>query len=102
MSQGVTAVQSLKAPFRKSALFSTPISEQLDEIHLPPDSWDCMSDDPIASLHYQLLLKSKSILTGYCHSQWHLEWLAAIVKPENKQRILWSELDIIFKYEDLY
>lgn len=38
VSQGVTAVQSLKAPFRKSALFSTPISEQLDEIHLPPDS----------------------------------------------------------------
>uniref|UniRef100_UPI0037E87279 sperm-associated antigen 8 n=1 Tax=Semicossyphus pulcher TaxID=241346 RepID=UPI0037E87279 len=30
--QGVTAVQSLKAPFRKSAQFSTPISERLDEL----------------------------------------------------------------------
>ncbi|XP_051267660.1 sperm associated antigen 8 [Dicentrarchus labrax] len=36
--QGVTAVQTLKAPFRKSALFSTPISERLDEIDLPPDN----------------------------------------------------------------
>ncbi|KAM7369315.1 hypothetical protein PAMP_013591 [Pampus punctatissimus] len=36
--QGVTAVGSLKAPFRKSALFSTPISERLDEIELPPDN----------------------------------------------------------------
>lgn len=37
VSQGVTAAQSLKAPFRKSALFSTPISERLDEIDLPPE-----------------------------------------------------------------
>ncbi|XP_071323122.1 sperm-associated antigen 8 isoform X1 [Trachinotus anak] len=36
--QGVTAVQTLKAPFRKSALFSTPISERLDEIEPPPDN----------------------------------------------------------------
>lgn len=36
--QGVTAIQTLSAPFRKSALFSTPISERLDEIDLPPDS----------------------------------------------------------------
>ncbi|KAM7393239.1 hypothetical protein PAMA_008067 [Pampus argenteus] len=36
--QGVTAVGTLKAPFRKSALFSTPISERLDEIELPPDN----------------------------------------------------------------
>ncbi|XP_037341528.2 sperm associated antigen 8 isoform X2 [Pungitius pungitius] len=36
--QGVTAVQNPKAPFRKSALFSTPISERLDEIELPPDN----------------------------------------------------------------
>ncbi|TKS84179.1 Sperm-associated antigen 8 [Collichthys lucidus] len=36
--QGVTAVHTLKAPFRKSALFSTPISERLDEIDLPPDN----------------------------------------------------------------
>ncbi|XP_070845760.1 sperm-associated antigen 8 [Chaetodon trifascialis] len=35
--QGVTAIRTLKAPFRKSALFSTPISERLDEIDLPPD-----------------------------------------------------------------
>ncbi|KAM8828876.1 sperm-associated antigen 8 isoform 2-T2 [Spinachia spinachia] len=35
--QGVTAVQNPKAPFRKSALFSTPINERLDEIDLPPD-----------------------------------------------------------------
>ncbi|XP_030599240.1 sperm-associated antigen 8 [Archocentrus centrarchus] len=36
--QGVTAAQSSRAPFRKSALFSTPISERLDETDLPPDS----------------------------------------------------------------
>ncbi|XP_073333526.1 sperm-associated antigen 8 [Pagrus major] len=36
--QGVTAVKTLKAPFRKSALFSTPISERLDEIDVPPDN----------------------------------------------------------------
>ncbi|XP_041816610.1 sperm associated antigen 8 [Chelmon rostratus] len=36
--QGVTAIQTLKAPFRKSALFSTPIRERLDEIDLPPDN----------------------------------------------------------------
>ncbi|XP_070707117.1 sperm-associated antigen 8 [Pempheris klunzingeri] len=36
--QGVTAVQTLKAPFRKSAMFSTPIGEQLDEMELPPDN----------------------------------------------------------------
>lgn len=36
--QGVTAVQNPKAPFRRSALFSTPISERLDEIELPPDN----------------------------------------------------------------
>ncbi|XP_029301065.1 sperm-associated antigen 8 [Cottoperca gobio] len=36
--QGATAVHTLKAPFRKSALFSTPISERLDEIELPPDN----------------------------------------------------------------
>ncbi|XP_068430464.1 sperm-associated antigen 8 [Clinocottus analis] len=36
--QGMTDVQNLKAPFRKSALFSTPISERLDEIELPPDN----------------------------------------------------------------
>ncbi|XP_022600119.1 sperm-associated antigen 8 [Seriola dumerili] len=35
--QGVTPVQTLKAPFRKSALFSTPISERLDEIEPPLD-----------------------------------------------------------------
>ncbi|XP_078128105.1 sperm-associated antigen 8 [Sander vitreus] len=37
-TQGVTAVKTLKAPFRKSAQFSTPISERLDEIELPPDN----------------------------------------------------------------
>ncbi|GAA6213801.1 sperm-associated antigen 8 isoform X1 [Lates japonicus] len=36
--QGVTAVQNLNAPFRKSALFSTPICERLDEIEPPPDN----------------------------------------------------------------
>ncbi|XP_034048707.1 sperm-associated antigen 8 [Thalassophryne amazonica] len=36
--QGVTTVKNLKAPFRKSATFSTPISEQLDEIEVPPDN----------------------------------------------------------------
>ncbi|XP_068588550.1 sperm-associated antigen 8 [Cebidichthys violaceus] len=36
--QGATAVQNLKAPFRKSTLFSTPISERLDDIQLPPDN----------------------------------------------------------------
>ncbi|XP_030290956.1 sperm-associated antigen 8 [Sparus aurata] len=36
--QGVTAVKTQKAPFRKSALFSTPISERLDEIEVPPDN----------------------------------------------------------------
>ncbi|XP_042369547.1 sperm-associated antigen 8-like [Plectropomus leopardus] len=36
--QGVTGVRNLKAPFKKSALFSTPISERLDEIELPPDN----------------------------------------------------------------
>ncbi|XP_034403164.1 sperm-associated antigen 8 [Cyclopterus lumpus] len=36
--QGVTGVQNPEAPFRKSALFSTPISERLDEIELPPDN----------------------------------------------------------------
>ncbi|XP_072228400.1 sperm-associated antigen 8 [Leuresthes tenuis] len=36
--QGVTPAQTLEAPFRKSALFSTPISERLDEIELPPDN----------------------------------------------------------------
>ncbi|KAK5851710.1 hypothetical protein PBY51_023243 [Eleginops maclovinus] len=36
--QGATAVQTVKAPFRKSALFSTPISERLDEVELPPDN----------------------------------------------------------------
>ncbi|XP_031711500.1 sperm-associated antigen 8 isoform X2 [Anarrhichthys ocellatus] len=36
--QGATAVQNLKAPFRKSTLFSTPIGERLDEIELPPDN----------------------------------------------------------------
>ncbi|XP_068191204.1 sperm-associated antigen 8 [Antennarius striatus] len=32
--QGVTGVRTLKAPFRKSATFSTPIREQLDEISI--------------------------------------------------------------------
>ncbi|XP_045923059.1 sperm associated antigen 8 isoform X1 [Micropterus dolomieu] len=36
--QGVTAVQTPTAPFRKSALFSTPISERLDELQLPSDN----------------------------------------------------------------
>ncbi|XP_047426118.1 sperm associated antigen 8 [Mugil cephalus] len=36
--QGVTPIKTLNAPFRKSALFSTPISERLDEIELPPDN----------------------------------------------------------------
>ncbi|XP_028458170.1 sperm-associated antigen 8 [Perca flavescens] len=36
--QGVTAVKTLKVPFRKWAQFSTPISERLDEIELPPDN----------------------------------------------------------------
>ncbi|XP_036974194.1 sperm associated antigen 8 isoform X2 [Acanthopagrus latus] len=35
---GVTAVKTPRAPFRKSALFSTPISEQLDEVEVPPDN----------------------------------------------------------------
>uniref|UniRef100_A0A3P9IEZ6 Sperm associated antigen 8 n=1 Tax=Oryzias latipes TaxID=8090 RepID=A0A3P9IEZ6_ORYLA len=35
--QGVTPVQNQKAPFRRSALFSTPLSEQLDEIEPPPE-----------------------------------------------------------------
>ncbi|XP_037607884.1 sperm associated antigen 8 [Sebastes umbrosus] len=36
--QGATAVETLRAPFRKSALFSTPISERLEEIELPLDN----------------------------------------------------------------
>ncbi|XP_056288064.1 sperm associated antigen 8 [Pseudoliparis swirei] len=37
--QGVTGVQNPKASFRKSALFSTPIGERLDETEeLPPDN----------------------------------------------------------------
>ncbi|XP_026195620.1 sperm-associated antigen 8 [Anabas testudineus] len=36
--QGVTAVQTPKAPFRKSAQFSKPISERLDETEFPPDN----------------------------------------------------------------
>ncbi|XP_067430965.1 sperm associated antigen 8 isoform X1 [Thunnus thynnus] len=36
--QGVTAVGTPNVPFRKSALFSTPISERLDEIEPPPDN----------------------------------------------------------------
>ncbi|KAJ4926245.1 hypothetical protein JOQ06_008426 [Pogonophryne albipinna] len=36
--QGATAVPSVKAPFRKSALFSTPISQRLDEMELPSDN----------------------------------------------------------------
>ncbi|KAM8743329.1 sperm-associated antigen 8 [Acanthopagrus schlegelii] len=36
--QGVTAVKTPRAPFRKSALFSTPISERLDEVEVPPDN----------------------------------------------------------------
>ncbi|XP_006803544.1 sperm-associated antigen 8 isoform X1 [Neolamprologus brichardi] len=36
--QGVTAARSSKGPFRKLALFSTPITERLDEIDLPPDN----------------------------------------------------------------
>ncbi|XP_070781212.1 sperm-associated antigen 8 [Enoplosus armatus] len=36
--QGVTAVQTLRAPFRKSAQFSTPISERMDEIEHPSDN----------------------------------------------------------------
>lgn len=32
LSQGVTAVQTLNAPFRRSAKFSTPIGEKLDDI----------------------------------------------------------------------
>ncbi|XP_069015441.1 sperm-associated antigen 8 isoform X1 [Embiotoca jacksoni] len=36
--QGMTAAQTSKAPFRKSALFTTPISKRLDEEELPPDS----------------------------------------------------------------
>ncbi|CAG5867171.1 unnamed protein product [Menidia menidia] len=36
--QGMTASPVLKAPFRKSALFSTPIGERLDEPDLPPDN----------------------------------------------------------------
>nr|XP_020470781.1 sperm-associated antigen 8 isoform X2 [Monopterus albus] len=36
--QGATAIQTLKAPFRKSARYSTPICERLDEIELPPDN----------------------------------------------------------------
>ncbi|XP_035812883.1 sperm associated antigen 8 isoform X2 [Amphiprion ocellaris] len=35
--QGVTAAQTSQAPFRKSAKFSTPISERLDEPKLPAD-----------------------------------------------------------------
>ncbi|XP_041667648.1 sperm associated antigen 8 [Cheilinus undulatus] len=35
--QGVTAVNNLQAPFRKSAKFSTPISERLDEPEPLPD-----------------------------------------------------------------
>uniref|UniRef100_A0A665XBX2 Sperm associated antigen 8 n=1 Tax=Echeneis naucrates TaxID=173247 RepID=A0A665XBX2_ECHNA len=36
--QGVTPIQTMNAPFRKSTLFSTPISERLDEIEPPLDS----------------------------------------------------------------
>ncbi|XP_075885463.1 sperm-associated antigen 8 [Nelusetta ayraudi] len=36
--EGVTAVHSLTAPFRKSAKFSTPISERLNDLELPADS----------------------------------------------------------------
>ncbi|XP_024857843.1 sperm associated antigen 8 [Kryptolebias marmoratus] len=36
--QGVTPVRSAGAPFRKSALFSTPITERVDEPDPPSDS----------------------------------------------------------------
>ncbi|XP_026153791.1 sperm-associated antigen 8 [Mastacembelus armatus] len=36
--QGVTPIQTSKAPFRKSARFSTPVSEQLDEPEFPSDN----------------------------------------------------------------
>lgn len=86
VSQGVTAIKSLKTPFRKSAFFSTPISERLDEIDLPPDNWDCISDDPITSPYYKLLWKTKCIyILSYC--QWCLHWLAANVKPDIKHMI---------------
>lgn len=48
VSQGVSAVGTLNAPFRKSASFSTPISERMDEIELPLDDSDNMSEYDIA------------------------------------------------------
>ncbi|KAM3599190.1 uncharacterized protein V6R79_001487 [Siganus canaliculatus] len=36
--QGVSAVRSSEAPFRKSAQFSTPITERLDQIDAQPDN----------------------------------------------------------------
>ncbi|XP_029025817.1 sperm associated antigen 8 isoform X2 [Betta splendens] len=36
--QGVTAIQTLKAPFRRSARFSKPHSERLDETEFLPDT----------------------------------------------------------------
>lgn len=63
----MTPVQTLTAPFRKSALFSTPISECLDEIEPPPDSWDsCVS-------HY---ITSSADDNKVIHWRW---WLAALV-----------------------
>ncbi|CAK6965129.1 sperm associated antigen 8 isoform X2 [Scomber scombrus] len=47
--QGVTTVGTPNAPFRKSATFSTPISERMDEIELPLDDSDNMSEYDIAS-----------------------------------------------------
>ncbi|XP_038143552.1 sperm associated antigen 8 [Cyprinodon tularosa] len=35
--QGVTPIRNPNSPFKKSSLFSTPISERLDEEELPPD-----------------------------------------------------------------
>lgn len=62
VSQGVTAIQTLKAPFRKSALFSTPIRERLDEIDLPPDNWDSTSDITLSPVSMKELTNFKS----YC------------------------------------
>ncbi|XP_061589185.1 sperm associated antigen 8 [Cololabis saira] len=37
-TQGVTATQNLNAPFGRSAKFSTPIRQRLDDPELPPDN----------------------------------------------------------------
>lgn len=55
ISQGVTAVSNPKAPFKRSAYFSTPLSERVDD-EGPPlfncDEWDNF-DFSISNYNYK-------------------------------------------------